>query len=315
MRVRTRPLPGLALLVTGLVAVMGASNAAPGPVAHGREISRENVGPDAADIRTARVVDGAIITDATRPDYAVPVESDALYDGFKVRGPHLLIAGVTIEGALDISTRLPVVLRGVTVVAPKDLPWLVLLRPGAGPLHVLWSDIGGALVRRSASPHVGVALALRGDGARVYRSRMGAAADGVQISGRVVRIAECEIANLLSREGDHNDAVQLFDEAADVELVRNRIENRHGQTSAITVLGQNVTIRDNVIAGGGWTFYGGARRNGKGGGDATGVTVEGNLFSRDYFPKAGSFGPVTYWGAKGNRWDRNRFDTGQPVMP
>ncbi len=315
MSAQVRRVLSLGVLFTYFIAVTGALKAAPGTVAHGMEISREAVGPDAADIRTERFVKGAAITDAKRPDYAVLVESDAMYDGFEVRGPHLLIAAVTIEGALDLSTQLPVVLRGVTVLAPEELPWLVLVRPGAGALHVLWSDIGGARTKRSASPHVGVALALRGDGARVYRSRVGAAADGIQISGRDVQIAESDIGDLLSRSGDHNDAVQLFDDAADIEISRNRIENRHGQTSVITVLGRTVTIRDNVIAGGGWSLYGGARRNGKGGGDAAGVTVEGNIFSRAYFPKAGSFGPVTYWPATGNRWDRNRYDTGESVLP
>jgi hypothetical protein len=312
--------PRLAVLSIALLAhgrdVEGAAELK--PVSHGREISRAVVGPAVLGRPSGRDVEGAEISDGRRPPYALLVPSDAVYDGVTVRGQHLLIEDLTINGALDISTRLPVVLRRVTMFANQDLPWLVLVRPGSGALHVLWSDIGGALVKRSASPHVGVALALRGDGARVYRSRIGAAADGVQIAGRNITITECEIGNLLSRPSDHNDAVQMFAQAADVTIARNRIENRHAQTSAITVLGRDVTIRANLLAGGGWTLYGGAANNGKGGAGAAGVRVEDNVFARTFFPKVGSFGPFVYWEApagSGNIWRSNRDDEGRAVAP
>jgi hypothetical protein len=302
---------GFAIWSGGLLAAETAR-----PLTHGREVSRELVGPDGLDWRGGRHVESGVISDAKRPDYAVQIDAGATYDGFEVGGPHVLIDGVTINGALDISTRMPVVLPRVTMFAPEVMPWLVLVRPGAGAVHVLWSDIGGSFSKRSASPHVGVALALRGDGARVYRSRIGAAADAVQIAGRDIRIVESEIAYLLSKTGDHNDAIQMFDTALDVEIVRNRIENRHAQTSAITVLGRNVVIVDNHLAGGGWTIYGGAKRNGKGGEDASGVRVEGNVFARGIFPKVGSFGPVTYWPAgSGSVWRGNRDEEDRAISP
>ncbi len=306
------------ILAAGLCLWSGGGEAAelPPAVSHGQEISRAVVGPDVLGRTSGRHVEGAVITDGRIPGYAVTVPRAATYDGFLVPGPHFLIEDVTIDGALDISAQMPVVLRRVTMFAPADLPWLVLVRPGSGALHVLWSDIGGALIKRSASPHVGVALALRGAGARVYRSRVGAAADGVQIAGRDIHIIESEIANLLAQPGDHNDAVQLFDGAASIEIARCRIENRHPQTSAVTVLGQSVSLRSNILAGGGWTLYGGAERNGKGGGGSTAVHVEKNVFSRAYFPKSGSFGPVTYWDKGGaNVWIDNRFESGLPVAP
>ncbi len=289
---------------------------APRAVTHGQEISRGVVGPEVLGRTSGRHVNGAVITDGAVPPYATVVSVGSTYDGFAVPGPHVLIEDVTIDGALDISARMPVVLRRVTIFAPQDLPWLVLVRPGAGALHVLWSDIGGAMIKRSAPPHVGVALALRGDGARVYRSRIGAAADGVQIGGRDIRIVESEIANLLARSGDHNDAIQMFDGAAEIEIARCRIENRHAQTSAVTVLGRNVALRSNLLAGGGWTLYGGAKRNGKGGEGASEVSVERNVFSRAFYAKSGSFGPVTYWDKGGtNMWRDNRFESGLPVAP
>jgi hypothetical protein len=320
MSARKSALRWVAALSMGLVASGGDLALAEGvrPLSHGREISRDIVGPEALGRHSGRSVDGAVISDSGPPAYAVLVPSDAVYDGITVRGQHLLIEDVTITGALDISTRLPVVLRRVRVFAERELPWLVLVRPGAGALHVLWSDIGGALVKRSASPYVGVALALRGDGALVYRSRIGAAADGVQIAARNITIRECEIANLLSRTNDHNDAVQMFGQAANVEIARNRIENRHPQTSAITVLGRDIAISANWLAGGGWTLYGGAGDNGKGGAGASGVRVEDNVFARTFFPRVGSFGPAVYWqtpAGSGNIWRANRDEQGRAVVP
>jgi hypothetical protein len=319
-----RPLRVPSRWLGSLLAVAALSGAAPlsaneiRPIGHGREVAAEAVGPEVFGPSSGRRVPGASISDAKIPPYAVRVAEPRTYDGYTVTAPHLLIEDVEIDGSLDISTRLPVVLRRVIVAAGEDLPWLVLVRPGAGPLHVLWSDIGGAVRRRSAAPHVVVALALRGEGARVHRSRIGAAADGIQIAARDIRVTECLIANLLSRPGDHNDAIQLFEQAAAIELARNRIENIHPQTSAITVLGRDVAITSNLIAGGGWTVYGGALRNGKGGEGATSVRVEDNVFSRAHFPRVGTFGPVVYWQSSpgsGNLWRRNRDEQDRPIAP
>lgn len=312
---------GLRATVLGLVAIVSPTGLAAEDVravAHGRELGADAVGPDAAGAKIARRVESTTITDQTRPDYVQTVAESRTYDGVTVSGPHLLMEDVEIEGALDIGTRQPVVLNRVTVSAVQDVPWLVLVRPEAGPVTILWSDIGGVMRERSASPHVGVALALRGNGARVHRSRIGAAADGVQIAAKDIRITECLIADLLSRPGDHNDSIQMFEQAADVYIARNRIENPHPQTSAITVLGRDVTITGNRLAGGGWTVYGGALRNGKGGEGASGVRVADNIFSRTYFPKVGSFGPVTYWlsgPGSGNVWSDNRDEQNRPIAP
>lgn len=304
-----------ALVCWGPVAMAGGTVA---PIAHGREVLADRIGPEAAGARPVRIWPGAVITDSAVPAYARRVADAARYDGFDVPGPHLLIENGVIEGALDLGTSLPVVLRHVLVEAREPRPWHVLVRPGSGPVHVLWSDIGGAMRRRSASPHVGVALALRGDGARVFRSRVGAAADGVQIGGRDIRIVECRIDGLLTMPGDHNDAIQLFAPARDVAIERSLIDNAHAQTSAIAVLGQNVSIADNWLAGGGWTLYGGAAKPGSQDAAATGVRVTGNVFSRSRFAKVGSFGPVTYWAAppgSGNVWRDNRDERGVEIAP
>ena len=114
--------------------------------------------------------------------------------------------------------------------------------------------------------------------------------------------------------GDHNDAIQLLGAPKDVEIARNKILNRNPQTSCIMMLGANISVRGNYLSGGGWTIYGGAANNGKGGADASNIAVTGNVFGRDFAHKSGHFGPVTYWG-KANAWSDNRFQDGTPVVP
>lgn len=77
-------------------------------------------------------------------------------------------------------------------------------------------------------------------------------------------------------------------------------------TGAVT----NVTVRDNWLAGGAYTLY-------AGGEGATGVKVTGNVFSTQYHPGSGGYGPVAAWnaGGRGNVWSDNRMSDGRPVTP
>lgn len=308
----------LVLVAAVLAGALSGASPAPRAIHHGRDLGPADVGPAAIGVTPGPTVSGGIISDAERPSYVRSIGTEANYGGVRITGPHLLIEGVVISGPLDISAQTPVVLFGVEMRPAERGPWLVLVRPDAGPLHVLWSDLSVARKGQAVPPRIGVALALRADGSRVHRSRIGAAADGIQIGARDVGVTETLIDALVSRAGDHNDAIQLFDTASDVEIARSRIANRHPQTSAVTILGKDVSIRDNWLAGGGWTLYGGAAGNGNGGHDAPGVRVIGNVFARSFFPRSGSFGPVAYWSrdaSAGNQWSGNTYDDGAPVDP
>jgi hypothetical protein len=70
---------------------------------------------------------------------------------------------------------------------------------------------------------------------------------------------------------------------------------------------KNVTIVDNLMAGGGYTLYCNA------GPDVPNETVTGNRFSKVFFAKGGYWGPLTGCGQadtySGNVWD----DTGSTL--
>lgn len=73
---------------------------------------------------------------------------------------------------------------------------------------------------------------------------------------------------------------------------------------------RNVTVEDNWLAGGAYALYAG----GKG---ATGVKVTHNIFSTQYHPGSGGYGPVAAWnaGGDGNVWSDNHMSDGRPVEP
>lgn len=281
------------------------------PVAHGEAIFAANTGLAGGGFAPKVSVTGGEIKDGSVPAYATRVAGPAIYDGYEIAGPHLLIAHVAITSPLDISTKMPVVLRGASVRVAGGQPWTILVRPGAGPLYVLWSDLGGS---NDGGKPPASALDLRSEGAVVHRSHVSGTADGISVSGGDVRITETLIDGLAAFSGSHNDAIQLAATAANVTVSRSKILNRFPQTSCLYLMGRDVTLASNYVAGGGWTIYGGDKNNGKGGEGARGVSVKDTIFGRDYFAKSGGFGPVTYWNAA-NAWGGNRYGDGAAVDP
>jgi hypothetical protein len=103
-------------------------------------------------------------------------------------------------------------------------------------------------------------------------------------------------------------------------IVHNTVFNPNGQTDAISLFEDfgveaNVVINDNLVAGGGYTIYGGQNA---GGAQAHNIKITDNRFSTIYFPRSGYFGYVTAFdpAAPGNVWSGNIWDsTGKPVEP
>ena len=69
----------------------------------------------------------------------------------------------------------------------------------------------------------------------------------------------------------------------------------------------NRTITGNLLAGGGYTFYG----SGGPEGEATHIVFSGNRFSTMYFARSGYWGPVAHWqDDAGNVWSDNVWNDG-----
>jgi len=93
----------------------------------------------------------------------------------------------------------------------------------------------------------------------------------------------------------------------------NTIFVTQGQTDAIMLANddgaqRNRVITGNLLAGGGYAFYGSGGPNGV----ATGIVFRNNKFSTRYFPKGGYWGPVAHW-KSGNVWEGNTWADGPNV--
>ncbi len=114
--------------------------------------------------------------------------------------------------------------------------------------------------------------------------------------------------------GDHNDAIQ-GDGASNLTIDHNTLLNPNDQTSALALYTEygnntNITVSNNLMAGGGYTCYcgDGATRNDGSPARAVDVAFVNNVFWRKYFPDAGSFGSGrAYNPAGGGRWVNNVY--------
>lgn len=292
-------------------------------IRHGIELDSTMVGPAAAGLRVDMEHPGGVIRDGVDYPFARRVAEPARYNGFEVAGPHLLIEGVHFTGSLDISATIPIVLRGAIVRPQTRNHWAILTRAGAGPLLVLWSQVGGAAGPVHGTPAdtrhaVGAALLLTAPDAVVYRSHLSLSIDGIRPSGSRLRVIETVIDQLTEYPDAHIDGIQIMGAVSDIAILRNRIVNANPQTSAITLVGKALRIDSNYLAGGGWTLYGGARGDLHGGTPTSHSRVTDTIFGTTLHPKSGTFGAAADWNFKpeaANVWSGNRLDTGAAVEP
>jgi hypothetical protein len=121
--------------------------------------------------------------------------------------------------------------------------------------------------------------------------------------------------------GDHTNGIYVGGGTQPLTITANTIQDSLSQTDAINLdaftpgpsaPSANKTITNNLLAGGGYTIYGGAVS----GSPTSNIIVTGNRFGQNYFPKSGLYGPVAYYDSsgKGSAWSGNIWDTtGQAI--
>ena len=110
--------------------------------------------------------------------------------------------------------------------------------------------------------------------------------------------------------GDHTNGIFVYGTTEPLTIYGNTVLINLGQTDAISLDASrswqyvaNKTIKNNFLAGGSYTIYGGGARNAR----TSNIVIEDNEFGRLYYPKSGRYGPVTYFdlGQAGNVWSQN----------
>jgi len=121
------------------------------------------------------------------------------------------------------------------------------------------------------------------------------------------------------RPGDHTNGITANGgRATQLTIRRNTVFVDYPQTDAISLFQDhgiqgNRTIDNNLLAGGGYTIYGGEA---KGAPLPFNVRITGNRISSIYFADGGHWGPVAYYTPQGhgNVWSGNVWDaTGRPI--
>jgi hypothetical protein len=119
---------------------------------------------------------------------------------------------------------------------------------------------------------------------------------------------------------EHNDGIGVNAGSTSLVIDHNTVLDPLDQTCAICLFSdfgqvQNVTIENNLLAGGDYALYGGLSGN-EGASSTPGVRITGNVFSTVYFRGGGTFGPAAHVWA-GDVWSGNTWvdgpDAGQAV--
>ena len=139
--------------------------------------------------------------------------------------------------------------------------------------------------------------------------------DGINIGGNAsnVTITNNYIHDLIYYSPDHDDCILFEGSDSSVTIHNNTLLNPLDQTSCISLYQNfgtsgysNVSITGNYLAGGGYCIYCGA----SGSGPLTNMVFTGNVFSQQFWPAGGFYGPLAYqpnWGTSGNVWKDNQW--------
>ena len=155
-------------------------------------------------------------------------------------------------------------------------------------------------------------------GTQILRNDIARTSTGVQMESGLIQ--DNYIHDMGYKSGDHLNGITSNGSTALLTIRHNTVLNSFDQTDAISLFEDfgvqaNRTIDNNLVAGGGYTIYGGAN---PGGAATSNIHITNNRFSRLYYPNGGSYGPVTAYapGGAGNTWTGNIWDdTLTPVNP
>lgn len=146
-------------------------------------------------------------------------------------------------------------------------------------------------------------------GIKVIGNNIWHTATGVQIGAGV--IADNYIHSMGFKSGDHVNGITVNGSTTPLAIRHNTVFVNLDQTDAISLFEDfgveaNKLIKDNLVAGGDYSIYGGAK---SGGPQSYNIRIIGNRFSRKYYSNGGQFGPAAYFDSgRGNVWAGNIWD-------
>jgi Right handed beta helix region len=152
-------------------------------------------------------------------------------------------------------------------------------------------------------------------GTKVIGNNIWHTATGVQIGTGL--IAGNYIHSIGFKPGDHVNGITVNGSTSPLTIRHNTVFVNLNQTDAISLFEDfgveaNKLIKDNLVAGGDYSIYGGAK---SGGPQSYNIRIIGNRFSRKYYSNGGQFGPAAYFDSgPGNVWSGNIWDGTKAVV-
>jgi hypothetical protein len=120
--------------------------------------------------------------------------------------------------------------------------------------------------------------------------------------------------------GDHTNGVMSNGGTVQLTITHNTIFNNQTQTDDVGLFEDftaqaNRTVTNNLLAGGGYSIYGGNTKTSNG--PTSNIVITGNVFATNYFPTGGNYGPVVYFNTsgQGNVFKNNGWDTTGATVP
>lgn len=175
-------------------------------------------------------------------------------------------------------------------------------------------DHVSVITRRAPNNYVTTSVRdARGAPVTITDSKMVGAQLGILgVSSGTIRNNYVELGS--NMRGDHNDALQV-DGSTGLTIDHNTLLNPNDQTSALALFTEygnnhNDTVKNNLMAGGGFTCYCGDGKSDNDGNPARAVNVSfiNNVFWRKYYPDAGHFGAGRAFNpAGGGQWVNNLY--------
>jgi hypothetical protein len=219
--------------------------------------------------------------------------------------------GAVLEN-LDISSSVQVVGDNVTIRNSQISTGGETM--GIGMRHVKNTLVEDTTITNDAKTRLMVGVKdVYGDAAGTVLRRMDVSGTSTAIQMEEGILQDSYIHDPQMRDGDHINGVTSNGGSAPLVIRHNTIMNPFSQTDAISLFQdfgtqRNRFIEGNLIAGGGYSIYGGAGVKGK----TSNIKIRNNRFSTVYFPQSGYWGPVAYFEVKdpGNDWHGNVWADG-----
>jgi hypothetical protein len=219
-----------------------------------------------------------------------------------------VVEELEVTGPIDVTGKGVIVRNNVILVSGET--W------GVGLRHTTDATVNANTIGAAGlTPRLLVGIKdIYGDavGTTVTANDIAGASTGIQMGSGLIR--DNYIHDLAMVSGDHVNGITSNGSSQRLVIEHNTVLNHFEQTDAIGLFQDfgveaDRLITGNLLAGGGYTIYGGDNRRF---GLTHDIKIVGNRISRVYFPAGGFYGPVAYFDSQGvgnvlagNIWDED----------